>query len=81
MNIIKKKKYLDKFVSISLPVGVISPYAGDVIPDGLAICNGAAISRTEYSELFNIIGTTYGNGDGSTTFNLPSLKGKVIVVR
>lgn len=81
MNIIKKKEYLDKFVSTSPPVGTIFSYAGDVVPDGWVICNGATISRNDYSELFNIIGTTYGNGDGSTTFNLPNLKGKVMVAR
>ena len=43
------------------------------------ICNGSAISRTTYSNLFSIIGTTYGSGDGSTTFNIPNLKGKVPV--
>ena len=43
------------------------------------ICDGRAVSRSDYSELFAVIGTTYGSGDGSTTFNLPNLKGRVPV--
>ena len=66
-------------ISTGLPIGIISPYAGSVAPDGWAICDGSAISRVGYPELFNIIGTTYGSGDGINTFNLPNLKGKVIV--
>jgi microcystin-dependent protein len=61
------------------PVGVISSYAGPIAPTGWLICNGAAISRTEYATLFEVIGTTYGSGDGETTFNLPNLKGRVPV--
>lgn len=66
-------------ISTGLPIGIISPYAGNVAPDGWAICDGSAISRVGYPELFNIIGTTYGSGDGINTFNLPNLKGKVVV--
>jgi microcystin-dependent protein len=51
-------------------------FGGSVLPDGWLWCNGAAISRTEYDDLFGVIGTTFGNGDGSTTFNLPSLNDK-----
>ena len=46
--------------------------ADDVVPDGWLEMNGQAVSRTTYAELFALIGTTYGDGDGSTTFNLPS---------
>lgn len=60
-------------------VGVIKMFSGLVPPLGWMLCNGAAISRIKYSKLFNIIGTTYGSGDGETTFNLPNLKGKTIV--
>ena len=60
-------------------VGSIVIYAGSTAPNGYLMCDGSAISRTTYSELFNIIGTTYGIGDGSTTFNVPNLKGKVVV--
>lgn len=51
--------------------GMVSPYAGSVAPAGWLICDGSAISRTTYSALFAVIGTTYGAGDGSTTFNIP----------
>lgn len=54
-----------------LPTGTILPFAGGTIPNGFLACNGAAVSRTTYSALYSAIGTTYGSGDGSTTFNLP----------
>jgi microcystin-dependent protein len=63
------------------PSGVISAFAGSIAPNGYMLCDGSAISRENYIELFNVIGTTYGVGDGSTTFNLPNLKGKVVVCR
>lgn len=53
-------------------VGVIEAFGGQVAPDGYLICDGGEISRTLYSDLFAVIGTTYGSGDGSTTFNLPN---------
>ena len=58
--------------------GVGLPYAGNSVPTGFLLCNGQAVSRTEYQNLFDVIGTTYGNGDGSTTFNLPNLQNKFI---
>lgn len=59
------------------PVGVILSYAGSIVPDGWLLCDGSPVSRTTYSYLYSIIGDTYGNGDGLTTFNLPNLKGNV----
>lgn len=56
-----------------LPVGSITWYSGASIPDGYLICNGSAVSRTAFPDLFNAIGTAYGIGDGTTTFNLPNL--------
>ena len=56
-----------------LPTGSYIQFAGSQAPDGFLVCNGGAISRTTYSALFAVIGTTYGSGDGSTTFNLPNL--------
>lgn len=56
-------------------VGFIKPYAGTSIPTGYLLCNGAAISRAQYPELFAAIGTTWGAGDGSSTFNVPDLRG------
>lgn len=55
-----------------LPVGAIIAYAGNgQIPEGYLLCDGNAVSRTMFPDLFTVIGTTYGSGDGSTTFNLP----------
>ena len=62
-----------------LPIGTILPYSSTTVPSGFMICDGRAISRTLYSDLFAIIGTTYGSGDGSTTFNLPNIKGRTLV--
>ena len=60
-------------VSDVVPIGGILPYGGTTAPSGYLICDGAAISRTTYAPLFAVIGTIYGDGDGSTTFNLPDL--------
>ena len=57
----------------ALPVGSYIQFAGSQAPAGFLVCNGGEISRTTYSELFAVIGTIYGSGDGSTTFNLPNL--------
>ena len=56
-----------------VPTGFIAPYGGNDIPTGWLACNGATVSRTTYAKLFAAIGTTYGAGDGSTTFNLPNM--------
>lgn len=67
---------------VQMPIGGIIEYTSNNVPDSTwLVCDGSAISRTEYADLYTIIGTTYGNGDGTTTFNLPNLKGKVIVGR
>lgn len=59
--------------------GVVKMYAGSAAPVGYLICDGSAISRTTYSALFTAIGTVYGAGDGSTTFNIPDLRSRVPV--
>lgn len=59
-------------------VGSIALFAGAELPEGYLLCDGAALSREVYAELFSAIGTTWGEGDGSTTFNLPDLRGKFI---
>ena len=56
----------------SAKVGTIELWGGSTAPDGYLLCNGGTVSRTLYSVLFKVIGTTYGSGDGSTTFNLPN---------
>ena len=66
-------------VGDTLPIGSITAFGGSNPPSGWLICDGSAISRTEYASLFAAIGTTYGTGDGNTTFNLPNLQGKVLV--
>lgn len=60
-----------------IPVGVINPFAGNDIPFGWLLCDGREVSRFMYSDLFEVIGTIYGSGDGSTTFNLPDLRKKI----
>ena len=64
--------------SVLNPIGTVIAFAGNSAPAGYLICNGAAISRTTYAKLFAIIGTTYGTGNGSTTFNLPNLTDRVV---
>ena len=56
-----------------VPIGTIIAFAANSAPTGYVLCNGANVSRTTYSNLFAVIGTTYGEGDGSTTFTLPNL--------
>jgi len=63
------------------PSGSIMMYGGSTAPSGYLLCDGSAVSRTTYADLFTAIGTTYGTGDGSTTFNVPNVKGKVPVGR
>ena len=63
-------------LSVVIPVGVVLPYAGQNPPDGWLDCDGAAVSRTTYAKLFIILGTAFGTGDGSSTFNLPDMRGK-----
>ena len=58
--------------------GMLMPYAGATAPSGWLLCYGQAISRTTYADLFTAIGTVYGTGDGSSTFNLPDLRGRVV---
>ena len=62
-----------------VPPGAIMPYAASSAPGGWFICDGTAVSRTTYATLFSLIGTTYGNGDGVNTFNLPNMRGRMIM--
>ena len=64
--------------SNSFASGMLMPYAGSSAPTGWLLCYGQAISRTTYSALYAVVGTTYGAGDGATTFNLPDLRGRVV---
>lgn len=61
---------------ISMPIGTIQMFASSAAPTNWLTCNGQAVSRTTYSALWTLIGTTYGAGDGTTTFNLPNVQGR-----
>mgnify|MGYP000018293173 FL=1 len=66
---------LDQIMSVpEVPVGAVMWLAAQKAPDGYLICDGALVSRTDYADLFAVIGTTFGAGDGSTTFQLPDLR-------
>lgn len=58
-------------------IGNIIAFSGHNIPEGYLECDGSSVSRSDYPDLFSVIGTTYGDGDGITTFNLPNLNGRV----
>ena len=62
-----------------IPTATIVPWSSSSVPTGFLECNGANVSRTTYSALFAIVGTTYGSGDGSSTFGLPNLQDNVAV--
>jgi phage-related tail fiber protein len=68
------------FVAMSVPAGLVSFFARNTAPAGWLKANGAVVSRTTYANLFAAIGTTFGAGDGSTTFNLPDLRGEFLRV-
>lgn len=59
------------------PTGMLAPFAGSTQPTGWLLADGTAVNRTTYADLFAVINTTYGAGDGSTTFNLPDLRGRL----
>lgn len=61
--------------------GLIVPWSDASLPSGFLECDGAAVSRTTYADLFAVVGTTYGVGDGSSTFNVPNLTDKVVLGR
>jgi microcystin-dependent protein len=71
-------KVAEALKTLLTPTGSLTPYAGSSAPTGWLFCYGQAVSRVTYVDLFTAIGTTYGSGDGSTTFNLPDLRGRVI---
>ena len=67
------------FPGMLVPIGSILAYSGSSAPSGWVMCDGAGISRTTYATLFGAIGTSFGVGDGSSTFNVPDLRGRVLV--
>lgn len=60
-------------------IGTIYMFGGTTAPEGFLLCDGSPVSRATYSDLFDVIGTDYGAGDGTTTFNLPDLSGRVVI--
>ncbi len=66
-------------ITMLAPTGCVMAFAGSTTPDGWLLCDGSDVSRTTYANLFAVIGTTYGAGDGSTTFGLPTLTNKFIM--
>ncbi len=64
--------------TLALPIGIGPlPWSTNTAPPGWLLCDGSAVSRTTYADLFAVVGTTYGAGNGSTTFNVPDLRGRI----
>lgn len=74
------KAYMEQFLAYAtgMPVGAVFAFASGATPPGYLLCNGQAVSRTTYNTLFVAIGTVYGSGDGSTTFNVPDLRNEFV---
>lgn len=78
------KAYIDSggsssFINSLIPTGIVLPYTGSAAPTNWFLCDGSAKSRTTYATLFSVISTSYGVGDGSTTFNIPDMRGRIPV--
>lgn len=71
-------KALRNSMTPAIPAGVLHGFGGSVAPSGYLLCDGSAVSRTTYSALFSAIGINYGAGNGSTTFNVPNTKGRIL---
>lgn len=78
-GLFKNQEAMALLADTLMPVGSVLAYAGSSAPVGFLLCDGTAVSRSKYAALFKAISTTYGVGDGSTTFNLPDLRGRVPV--
>lgn len=72
------RAFIDQASNDLVPAGAVMSFAMNQAPAGWLMANGAAVSRAEYSRLFAAIGTTHGSGNGSTTFNLPDLRGEFV---
>lgn len=69
----------DLELETGLPIGTLLPFSGTVAPSQWVLCDGSAINRVDHPELFDLVGVTYGFGDGHSTFNLPDLRGRAVV--
>ena len=79
-NAVTYAKLATDILQVLVPIGSVLPYAGSSAPSSQwLVCNGSAVSRSTYSALFGVLSTTFGSGDGSTTFNLPDLRGRTAV--
>ena len=83
VNVVKSDGSLERVAGGTLyadaPIGTIVPFGGSIVPSAFLLCDGQAVSRTDYAKLFAVIGTAFGEGDGSTTFNVPDLRETVPV--
>ncbi len=75
---VTQAKLATSAISALMPAGTVVPYAGTSTPANWLLCAGQAVSRSTYSTLYSALGTTYGTGDGSSTFNLPDLRGRTV---
>ncbi len=73
MDFVRDNEIIDERLT---PTGAIQTFAGSVAPNGWLLCNGQEVSRTTYDKLFAVCGLTYGSGNGSTTFNVPDMRGR-----
>lgn len=73
------QKMENNIIKVGVPTGTVTAFAGDVAPDEWLLCDGSAVDRTTYADLFVVIGTKYGSGNGATTFNLPNYNGRTLV--
>ena len=71
-------EFIQALANILVPIGCVQAFAGSSTPSGWLFCDGSAVSRTDYADLYAVIGDTYGSGDGTSTFNLPNLTDKFI---
>ena len=72
-----EQDFIDSLSTAVVPIGAIQLWPTGTAPSDWMLCDGQAISRTAYADLFALIGTTYGTGDGTTTFNLPTMSDPV----
>ncbi len=77
-NVLATRKYVDEAISRVVVPGTLRFFGRPTAPEGYLVCNGEAVSRSTYANLFEAIGTCFGEGDGETTFNLPDCRGEFI---